>query len=277
MSPSSFAVAFFRGSRLRLAATAVVGAVLGGSIVVAATAWGQTQAPAAPAVSKPSDALGPSEATLKKTLEARMGIPIESVVRLPVGNLYEVRAGDDLFYADGGGAYILIGNLIDVRTRENLTRTRLDALKEASLPPFKWTELPFDTAVKVVKGSGKRKVAIFEDPNCGYCKKLEKSILDIGDVTIYVFLYPVLGPDSLVKSKQVWCAPDRGKAWTDWMQASTALAGDGGCATPLDQTLALGKKLKVDGTPTLFFANNKRVEGAIDAATLEKQLAAPAS
>lgn len=258
--------------RTRAAVTVALIAALGGSI---AAAWAQGQSPN---VTKPAEATtGPAEATLKKTLETRMGIPIESVTRLPVGNLYEVRAGDDLFYADGGGAYILIGNLIDVRTRENLTRTRLDALKEASLPPFKWNELPFDAAVKVVKGSGKRKVAIFEDPNCGYCKKLEKSILDIGDVTIYVFLYPVLGPDSLVKSKQVWCAADRAKAWNAWMQSATPLSGEGACTTPLDQNLALGRKFKVDGTPTLFFANNKRVEGAIDAAELEKQLAASAS
>jgi thiol:disulfide interchange protein DsbC len=216
---------------------------------------------------------GPVEAALKKTLEARMGMTIDAVTKLPIGGLYEVRADSDVFYADASGNYILVGNLIDVRSRENLTRNRVDEIKQAGLPPFKFAELPFDASVKVTKGSGKRKVAIFEDPNCGYCKKLEKSILDIGDVTVYVFLYPVLGPDSLVKSKQVWCAADRSKAWTDWMQNATALAGDGACKTPIDKTLALGRQLKVDGTPTLFFSNDKRVEGAIDAATLEKLLA----
>ena len=141
-----------------------------------------------------------------KTLETKMGMKLDGITRLPAVNLYEVRVGDDVFYADPGGNYILVGNLIDVRTRENLTRNRVEEIKQASLPPFKFAEMPFDAAVKVVKGSGKRKVAIFEDPNCGYCKRLEKAILDIGDVTVYVFLYPVLGPDSLVKSKQVWCA-----------------------------------------------------------------------
>ena len=93
-------------------------------------------------------------------------------------------------------------------------------------------------------------------------------------MTIYVFLYPVLGPDSLAKSKQVWCASNRSKAWSEWMEKGTALSGEGACATPLDKTLALGKKLKVDGTPTLFFSNNKRSEGAIDQAELEKALSA---
>ena len=141
----------------------------------------------------------------------------------------------------------------------------MDEIKQASLPQFKFADLPFAESVKVVKGSpASRKVAIFEDPNCGYCKKLEKSILDIGDVTIYVFLYPVLGPDSLAKSKQVWCSPPIARrAWTDWMQNV-----DGAdrrrqlrdAARP--QTLAARPQAaSVDGTPTLFFSNGKRVEG----------------
>ena len=213
------------------------------------------------------------DAAMKKNLESRLNATVDSITRLPLNGLYEVRVGEDVFYTDPSGNYIVVGNLIDLRTRENLTRSRVQAIREAALPQFKFAELPFDEAVKIVKGSGKRKVAIFEDPNCGYCKKLEKAILDVGDVTIYVFLYPVLGPDSLVKSKQVWCAPDRAKAWNDWMQSATALAGDGKCATPLDKTLQLGKKLRVEGTPTLFFPTNKRVEGTIEADDLERLLA----
>ena len=232
-------------------------------------------APAAPASKAPKKAAAQSvEAQLKQDLEARVGAKIDSVTPMPMAQLYEIRIGEDIFYTDPTGNYLIIGNIIDSRTRENLTRARVDAIKEASLPQWKFAELPLDTAVKIVRGTGKREVAIFEDPNCGYCKKLEKSILDIGDVTIYVFLYPVLGPDSLTKSKQIWCAPNRAKAWTDWMQNATALSGEGTCPTPLDKTLALGKKLKVDGTPTLFFSNNKRVEGAIGAAELQKLLAA---
>ncbi len=227
-----------------------------------------------PAASTPVDAANAvNDPVLKKTLEMRLGATIDGISRMPVGGLFEVRVGDEVFYADGSGNYIVVGNVIDLRTRENLTRTRVEAIKQAGLPPFKFGELPFEAAVKVVKGGGRRKVAIFEDPNCGYCKRLEKAILDVGDVTIYVFLYPVLGPDSLVKSKQIWCSANRSKAWNEWMQNAVALAGDGSCATPLDRTLELGKKLRIDGTPTLFFSNNKRVEGAIDTADLEKLLA----
>ena len=214
------------------------------------------------------------DATLKKNLETRLGATIDSITRLPIAGLYEIRIDNDIFYADATGNYIVVGNLIDLRSRENLTRKRVEAIKEASIPKFKFADLPLDSAVKIVKGNGKRQVAIFEDPNCGYCKRLEKSIHDIGDVTVYVFLYPVLGPDSLAKSKQVWCAPNRTKAWSDWMQNGVALTGEGACQTPIDKTLELGKKLKVEGTPTLFFSNNKRVEGAIGAADLQKFLQA---
>jgi thiol:disulfide interchange protein DsbC len=236
---------------------------------------GQGATPASPAMSRPANEPGTpvTDPALKKTLETRLSATVDSITRLPVAGLYEVRSGDDVFYADPTGNYIVVGNLIDLRTRENLTRTRVEEIKQASLPPFKFSELPLDAAVKVVKGSGKRRVAIFEDPNCGYCRQLEKSILDIGDVTVYVFLYPVLGPDSLVKSRQVWCAADRAKAWSGWMQNATALAGEGTCTTPLDKTLALGKKLRVDGTPTLFFSNNKRVEGTVETDELERLLA----
>jgi thiol:disulfide interchange protein DsbC len=229
-----------------------------------------------PQMSRPANSAQPvavDDPSLKKTLEMRLGATVDGITRLPVGNLYEVRLGDDIIYTDPSGDYILVGNLIDLRSRENLTRQRVQDIRLAGMPAFKFSELPFDVAVKVVKGGGKRKVAIFEDPNCGYCRKLEKSILDIGDVTIYVFLYPVLGPDSLTKAKQVWCAKDRAKVWSAWMQESTELVGDGTCATPLDKTLALGQKLRIEGTPTLLFPSNKRVEGAVDATTLEKLLA----
>ena len=165
---------------------------------------------------------------LKKNLEQKLSATVDAISKTPVSGLYEVRVNDDIFYTDTTGNFIVVGNVIDLRTRENLTRTRVEAIKQAGLPAFKFVDLPLDTAVKVVKGNGKRKVAIFEDPNCGYCKRLEKSILDIGDVTIYVFLYPVLGPDSLVKSKQIWCSSNRAKAWNDWMQRGVVPAASAG-------------------------------------------------
>lgn len=259
-----------------LAGAATLAAILAASGASAQTAGGPTAAqilsPGAVSSNHPGNSPG-SDAALKKRLEARLGASIDSITRLPVAGLLEVRIDQDIFYTDATGNYILVGNLIDLRSRENLTRKRVEAIKQAALPSFKFTELPLDDAVKVVKGNGKRRVAIFEDPNCVFCKRLEKSIHDLGDVTLYVFLYPVLGPDSLAKSRQVWCAPDRAKAWTEWMQNGTALTGEGACQTPLDKTLELGKKLKVEGTPTLFFPSNKRVEGAIEPAELEKLLA----
>ena len=253
----------------------VAGALLLSAASFAASAQTPAAKPAASAApATPAAAEAVNDPALRKNLETRLNATVDSINKLPVAGLYEVLVGNDVFYTDPTGNYIMVGNLIDLRTRENLTRMRVDAIKQAGLPAFKFVDLPLDNAVKVVRGSGKRKVAIFEAPNCGYCKKLEKSILDIGNVTIYVFLYPVLGPDSLAKSKQVWCAPNRAKAWSEWMQNATALSGEGACQTPLDRTLELGKKLRVDGTPTLFFSNNKRVEGAIDSAELEKQLAA---
>ena len=259
-------------SKHRFSFTAAICATLL-ALCCAAPARAETTAPPKAARSAAKPVL-PIEQQLKQDLEGRIGAKIDSVTPMPMAQLYEIRIGEDIFYTDPTGNYLVIGNIVDSRTRENLTRARIDAIKEASLPPWKFAELPLDSAVKIVRGTGKKAVAIFEDPNCGYCKKLEKSILDIGDVTIYVFLYPVLGPDSLTKSKQIWCAPDRAKAWVDWMQNATALAGEATCSTPLDKTLALGKKLKVDGTPTLFFSNNKRVEGAIGAAELQKLLLA---
>lgn len=231
-------------------------------------------APSAADAAPPAAPSTAAEVGLKKTLETRFNATVDSLTKLPMG-LYEVHVGEDVFYTDPTGSYLIVGNLVDLRTRENLTRKSVEAIKQASMPPFKFTELPFDTAVKVVRGNGRRQVAIFEDPNCGYCRKLESSLDRISDVTIWVFLYPVLGPDSLAKSKQVWCASNRSKAWTEWMGDNrTALAGEGACETPLDRTLELGKKLRVDGTPTMFFSNNKRVEGAIDQGELEKLLSA---
>ncbi len=242
--------------------------LVAGSAAIAIAQSTPASAPtAAPALAPVNDE------ALKKTLETRLGTKIDAITRTPLANLYEVRVNEDIFYADPSGNYIVVGNVIDVRSRENLTRKRAEAIREASIPKFKFAELPLDAAVKIVRGSGKRQVAIFEDPNCGYCKKLEKSIQDLGDVTIYVFLYPVLGPDSLAKSKQIWCAPNRAKAWNEWMQAGTNPGGEGACDNPIDKTLALGKKYRVEGTPTLFFGNDKRVEGAIEKSELEKLLA----
>lgn len=214
-------------------------------------------------------------AELQKKLETLIGREVDSVTKLDYANLYEVRVGNEIVYSDAKADYLFVGNIIDMNTRINMTRARTDAFLEASLPKFKFADLPLKSAIKIVKGNGKRQVAIFVDPNCGYCKRMEKAIDPVTDVTMYIFLYPVLGPDSTEKSKAIWCSANPAKVWTDWMVSGTAIPGkDASCTNPLDQNLDLGKKLKVDGTPTLFFFNGKRVPGAVDLEEFNKLLVA---
>ncbi len=223
---------------------------------------------------KPADPRNISE--FQKKLETLIGHPVDSVTKLDYANLYEVRVGNDIVYSDPAADYFFVGNIIDMKTRINMTRARTDSFLEASLPKVKFADLPLKSAIKIVKGSGKRQVAIFADPNCRFCKRMEKDIDAVTDVTMYVFLYPVLGPDSTDKSKAIWCSANPAKIWNEWMVSGTAIpaAGNNSCANPLDQNVELGKKLKVDGTPTLFFLNGKRVPGAVDLEEFNKLLTA---
>jgi thiol:disulfide interchange protein DsbC len=134
--------------------------------------------------------------------------------------------------------------------------------------------LPLDSAIKVVKGNGSRKIAVFADADCPYCKKFEQELVNVKDVTVYTFLYPIdsLHPDAGKKSKQIWCAPDRVKAWDEWMLKNTLAKNDGNCDNPVAKTVELGKKLGVNGTPTIVFADGRRVPGMVPAAKLEQML-----
>lgn len=134
-------------------------------------------------------------------------------------------------------------------------------------------DLPLARAIKWTKGDGSRSVAVFSDPNCGYCKKIEQTFQQMDNITVYTFLYPVLSPDSGVKAKQIWCSADRTKTWRDWMLNHVALVGNGSCKTPVDDNLALGQSLNINGTPAVFFTDGTRIPGAADAATLERKLA----
>jgi thiol:disulfide interchange protein DsbC len=213
----------------------------------------------------------PVEATIRKAIEPRLGdgVKIESVKATPYGGLYEIRAAGDILYTDKTGTYIFVGNVFDAKTSQNLTKDRIDEINK-----IKFSDLPFESAVKLVKGDGSRKIAIFEDPNCGYCKQFRKTTLqEIDNVTVYTFMYNILSADSAVKSKNIWCAPDRDKAWDDWMiagkPAPTAAAN---CANPNDKISALGRKLRIQGTPATFFADGSRIAGAVDLKTLEAKL-----
>jgi len=217
------------------------------------------------------------EAVIRKNLSER--IPqlknIDEVNKSPIAGLYEVRVnGTDIFYSDAEGNFLIQGSLIDTKQKRNLTEERVEKLSAIN-----FDTLPLKDAFTIVRGNGKRKLAVFEDPNCGYCKRFERDLQKVDNVTIHMFLYPILGPDSADKSKQIWCAKDPAKAWTDWMVRDQAVAQT---TTPacdvgaIARNVELGRKHKITGTPTLLFADGSRVPGAIGAAQVEKYLASSA-
>lgn len=212
-----------------------------------------------------------TEAAIKKTIESRMGegAKIDAVNKTPYSGLYELRIGGDIVYTDAKGDYIFIGRIIDTKTSTDLTRARVDEVNK-----IKFADLPLDSAIKTVKGNGKRVIAVFEDPNCGYCKRMRQTLSEMDNLTIYTFMYNILSEDSSVKSRNIWCSSDRVKAWDDWMlKGKAAPDAPASCTSPNDKIFALGQKLKITGTPTIFFADGTRIPGAIDAKGLEAKLA----
>ena len=206
-----------------------------------------------------------TEAVKKLFIQRFEQAPVTAVRLTPYG-LYEVQLGLDLLYTDEKVSFVLDGTLIDAMTRRDVTRERQDALAKV---PF--DQLPFELSFKQVKGNGARKLAIFEDPNCGYCKQLRQSIKDIDNVTIYTFPYPILSADSTTKVRNIWCAKDRAATWDAWMlKGQTPPTIE--CEAPTDAMVALGQKLMVRGTPAIFFADDSRVGGAIPKEEIEKRL-----
>jgi thiol:disulfide interchange protein DsbC len=215
------------------------------------------------------------EATVKKNVEATLGegAKVESVRKAGVLGLYEVQIGGELLYTDEKATHVIVGgHIIDTKARKDLTQERLDKLSA-----IKFSELPLDLAIKQVKGNGKRVIATFEDPNCTYCKKLAKELQGVNDITIYTFLHPILSPDSLEKSKGIWCASDRAKAWNDYMVNGKAPEA-GKCDTAaLDKSMALARKLNIRGTPAIFLTDGTRIPGYMPAAKLEEAMAQAAA
>ncbi|MEN9396276.1 MAG: hypothetical protein RLZ81_806 [Pseudomonadota bacterium] len=210
------------------------------------------------------------EAILRKNLTER--IPqlqkIDEVTKSPVPGLYEVRVnGAEIYYSDAEGNFLIQGSVIDTRQRRNLTEERIDKLSAINVD-----DLSLKDAFTIVRGTGKRKLIVFEDPNCGYCKRFERDLQKVDNITIHMFLYPILGPDSLEKSKAVWCAKDRGKAWQDWMVRDQALAPASCDISAISRNVEVGRKYRITGTPTLLFANGTRVPGALDTKQIEKML-----
>ncbi|MHB1231132.1 MAG: DsbC family protein [Burkholderiales bacterium] len=215
------------------------------------------------------------EATAKKQLGERFpDLPIQSMKPAPIPGWYEVFSGDRLFYVDDKADFIFVGSIIDAKTKRNLTEERIRDLLRV-----KFDALPFGDAIKIVKGDGKRKLAVFEDPDCPYCKRLDGDLAQLTNYTLYVFLYPIdqLHPDASNKSKKVWCAKDRATAWNDVMTTGQVPQNKGDCATPIARIAKLASQLRINGTPAIIFEDGRMVPGAIPKAQLEKILSEAAA
>ncbi len=213
------------------------------------------------------------ESVIRKNLAERLpSFPkIDEVSKTPIPGLYEVRIGTEVLYTDEHGDHVIQGAIIETKTRTDLTQARID-----KLTAIDFASLPLKDAIVWKQGTGARKLAVFADPNCGYCKKFETDLQMVKDVTVYTFLYPILGGDSPEKSRNIWCAKDSVAVWRDWMINGMAPARSmGSCDTAaLDRNVALGRKHRVSGTPALVFEDGKRVPGAMSADRIEKQLVA---
>ena len=212
------------------------------------------------------------EAAIRKNISERVpDFPkIDEVTKTSIPGLYEIRVGTDILYTDEQGNYIIEGQLIETKTRTNLTEQRV-----AKLTAIDFKALPLKDAMVWKQGTGERKLVIFADPNCGYCKKFERDLLTVKDITVYTFLYPILGPDSTEKSKQIWCAKDNAKVWRDWMIKGTPIGESPSCDTSaLARNVALGRKHRINGTPGVVYEDGKMQPGAVGAEAVEKQLVA---
>ncbi|WP_326539481.1 DsbC family protein [Pseudorhodoferax sp.] len=249
------------------------------ALVAAASACSKSEAPtaakAAPSTAAAAPAAADAEATIRKALAERLPqLPaIEEVSATPVPGLYEVRlAGAEIVYADAQGNFLLQGQLFDTQNRRNLTEDRIN-----KLTALDFNQLPQKDAFKLVRGDGKRQMAVFVDPNCGYCKRFERDMEKIDNVTIYLYLYPILGPDSVQKSRNIWCAKDQAKTWSNWMVRNQTIPPAECDAAAVARNVELGRKHKITGTPTLLFTDGTRVPGALPLEEVEKLLVAATS
>ncbi|HEX4985465.1 MAG TPA: DsbC family protein [Burkholderiales bacterium] len=205
---------------------------------------------------------------------------IESITRTNYLGLYELLVDGEVLYTDADFNYLIVGSIIDTKTRTNLTDARQREIEDKKLKSlaFPFEQLPFDLAIKKVKGDGSRKVAIFSDPDCPFCRRLEKELDKVTDVTIYIFLFPIeqLHPKAPEMARAIWCAPDRVKAWDEYM-LKNVVPKAGKCDNPVDRIVAYGQSKKINGTPTIFFADGKRVPGAIPVDRFEELLSKAAA
>ena len=209
-----------------------------------------------------------SEQQIRSELQKKIGsnTKIKSVSLSPIPGVYEVLVGNDIFYTDVNSKYLIQGEIIEIATGKNITEQ-----KQADLNRIKWSELNPANALKVVRGNGSRQLAVFSDPNCGYCKRLDKSLQQLDNVTIFTYLIPILSPDSTQKSKQIWCSADSQKTYIDWMINGVIPSGKSDCTTPLDKNMAFAKTYGITGTPTIFFTDGSRFPGAVQISDIEKK------
>lgn len=220
-------------------------------------------------ISSPVFAQSATEKKIKEDIQKQLGsrAKVDAIRATPLSGVYEVSIGNDVVYTDTNARYLIQGEIVDLKTGINLTEQRSNDLNR-----IRWADLPLNDAVKIVKGKGTRQLAVFVDPNCGFCKKLEKSFQQMDDVTIYNFLIPILSTDSLTKSQQIWCSSDKTTAWTNWMINGQMPTGKTDCNTPIERNMALAKKWGVNGTPAIFFTDGSRIAGAVPLAQIEKKL-----
>src|SRR5712692_6407728 len=187
---------------------------------------------------------------------------IESVQKAPWGDLYEVVVrgpdGAQVYYVDGAATIVITGQVIDAKTGGNLTEKR-----QRKLSAIKWGSLPFGDAVTTARGSGRRKIAVFSDPNCPFCKRFEKDLAKLDDITVHIFLYPVIKQESVAQTKSVWCSKDRAKTWNDLMLRDVQPSAKPDCDTPVEKLVALGRSLGASATPTWFVETGERFSGSL--------------
>lgn len=203
------------------------------------------------------------EQAIRQALRSRIpNAEVFSVQKLPYAGLYEVavRRGNDtaIYYSDALGQIMIVGNLIDLRTDRNLTEERL-----RKLSAIDWNQLPFQWAITTRRGNGRREIAIFSDPNCPFCQKFEKDLATVDNITIHIFMWAVIKPESVRQTKSVWCSKDRAKAWNDLMLKRVEPTAPTDCENPIDELVALGRRLGATGTPTWFLPDGNRYTGAL--------------
>jgi len=217
-----------------------------------------------------AQATSPDLLQLKKTLTERLsGSTIVDIRPAIVPGLYEVFTGPSIFYSDATGNYAFYGSLVDTRIKRDLTDARINERNA-----IRFDTLPFDNAIKVIKGNGRRKLAVFTDPDCPYCKALEEQMKSVSNVTMYLFMFPLTNvhPTAERHAKAIWCSDDRSHAWTAWMLEQKEPAAKTCKNDPVDEILRLGEKLNVNGTPTIYFEDGSRQVGALKSADLEAKM-----